>query len=112
MSGRYRDLVDIQQDSRTGDNPQPVYTGEPFVKDVPGDLTIVSGGETFRGRQLQPHIVAVFECHYLEGVVPTMRLNVTGGISTGKVLNIDSVRPVDYDGRTPKLMLDCKAVDE
>lgn len=108
MSGRFRDMADIQQDSSTDDNPAEDFTGAPLYEGVPCDITAVSGGESFRGRAIEEDIDYIVELHALPNVVSKMSLNITGGIHAGKVLNINATKYMDAtDGRLPKLELDC-----
>lgn len=104
----FRDLVNVQQDSSAAGNPVPDYSGSALYSDVACDITTVAGDETYRGRQLEAHVSHVVLMQYMPSVTPKMRLLVTGGILSGSVLNIVSVRPKDYDGRAPKLELYCK----
>lgn len=102
------DRADIQQDSRTGDNPQPVYTGTPFKTGVPCNIITTSGDETFRGRQLEATVSHVVEMRWFPGITPTMRLSVTGGIYKDRILNIKAVKPVRKDSAPPMQWLYCE----
>lgn len=107
--GRFRDVVDIQQDGSAEGSPTPSYSGAPLYESVPCKIKPISGDESYRGRQLEAHLSAVVEMQYLEGVLPTMRLYVRAGIMAGRTLNIVHVRPLDLDrGRAPKLELYCR----
>lgn len=109
MPGRFRDMVNVQQDSSAAGNPVEDFSGTALYESVPCDIRVISGDETYRGRQLEAHISAVVEMQYLENITPKMRLSVTGGIMNGRTLNIVEVRPVDLDrGRAPKLELYCR----
>lgn len=108
MSGHFRDMVDIQQDSSTDDNPAEDFSEAALYSSVPCDITAVSGGEKFRGRSIEEDINYIVEMHNLPNVVTRMRLNVTGGIHVGKVLNIHATKYMDStDGRLQRLELDC-----
>jgi len=109
--GAYRDAVDIDQETSVPGEPVPDYSGAPLYADVPCDIRVISGDETYRGRQLEAHINAVVEMHALPGILPSMRLSVTAGHMVGRTLNIQHVRPVDLErGRLPKVELYCREV--
>ena len=108
MSGKYRDLVRVRPDSRTVDNPQPIYTGTPTYAKVPCDITAVYGMEVYRGRQLKAETTHVVEMQQMPNIAIDSRLEVIGGHAEGKTLHIMASRPRDYDGRAPKLELDCR----
>lgn len=106
-AGRYRDLVHVQQDNSTPDNPDQDFSGTPLYRNVPCQIIAVSGGEIFRGRQLESHVSFIVDMHYLPGILPEMRLLVVGGIHKDKVLNISAAKPIDYRGGPPKWELEC-----
>ena len=110
MPGRFRDMVTIQRDSSAAGSPQEDFTGAALYEHVPCDIKVISGDESYRGRQLEAHISAVVEMQYLENVTPKMRLSVEGGMMNGRTLNVVEVRPMDLDGkgRAPKLELYCR----
>lgn len=97
----YRDTVTIQQDSSTTNVPD--YTGAALMSSVPCKITCIGGDSTYRGRMLEASLSHVVEMQYVSGVTPTMRLSVTGGIHSGSILNISSVRVVENKGRARKL---------
>lgn len=103
MSGAngYRDTVTIQQDSSTTNVPD--YTGAALMSSVPCKIQSIGGDSTYRGRMLEASVSHVIELQWLSGVTPTMRLSVTGGVHSGAVLNISSVRVVETRGRARKL---------
>lgn len=107
--GAYRDMVDVQQDSSSDGTATPDYSGTPLYQDVPCNVHVISGDETYRGRQLEAHINAVVEMHLLPNITPSMRLSVVAGHMNGRTLNVAYVRPVDMErGRIPKLELYCR----
>lgn len=110
-SGIYRDMVDIQRDVSTDDNNSPDYSSNGFVMypSVPCQIEWTTGIETYRGRQLEANTDAVVEMHYMEGLLPTMRLRVTGGQSLDTVLHIRSVIPKRFRGMAEKVELFCTA---
>lgn len=105
---RYRDLVDIQQDS-SADGEAENFTGKPLLENVPCEIRTVSGDESFRGRQIEAHLTHVVEMHDYPGVVSTMRL-VDRGRMAGRIMNIRHVRQLDVDafGRRKMLQLYCE----
>lgn len=105
-AGRYRDLVDIQIDVSTNDSTQEDFSGVLFA-DVPCQIEAVGGIEQIRGRQIEAGVEYVVEMHYLEGVEPTMRLLVKGGMYDGKSLNISHVLPKLFKGQAQKMELFC-----
>lgn len=104
----YRDTVTIQQDSSTGGTAEPDYSGAALMSGVPCEIRTIGGDSTYRGRMLEARTTHVVEMQYLSGVTPTMRLSATGGIHSGRVMNIASVRVVERNGRARKLELYCE----
>lgn len=111
MSRAYRDTVTIQQDSRTDNAPTPDYSGSSFLTGYPCMVTARGGNESYRGRVLEPHIDYIVEGQWLDGVLPSMRLLVTGGIHTGRYLNIAYAIPIEGGGRARKLEMQCVSVE-
>jgi len=109
--GSLRELGDIEQDSRTGNDPNPVYTGRPFIKGVPSEIASVGGSETFRGRQLKSETTHVVEMHRMDGIQPDMRYHVTGGAYAGSILHIMAVRDMTAEGIPMRMQLDCKQLN-
>ncbi len=108
MPSSFRDLIDIQQDSSDDGESLAEFDGTPLYRNVPCDITTVSGSETFRGRQIEAGLSHVVELQYMENILPTMRANVIGGTLSGRVLNITHVVPLDFNGRARKLQLFCR----
>lgn len=109
--GMFRDLADIERTSEAAGDPVPNYSGTDLYRDVPCDITMVQGSETFRGRGIEALATHVVELQYLPDITPLMRLRVRHGIHAGRILNIRAVRNVDMDrGRVRKLALDCAEV--
>ena len=109
MSGNrgYRDTVTIQQNSAADGAATPDYTGAAFMSAVPCQITSRGGNESYRGRVLEAHLTHIVESQWIDGVLPSMRLYVTGGIHTGRYLNIAYAQPVEGNGRARKLELQC-----
>ena len=103
----YRDTVTIRPDSSAGGTAEPNYSGAATIIDVPCKITTIGGDTTYRGRMLEARTSHVVEMQYLSGVTHTARLEVTGGINSGKNLNITSVRIREDRGRARKLELYC-----
>ena len=85
----------------------PDYSGPPFANNIPCRIKAVSGGESYRGRQLEPKIKFVVEMNFIPGVLPTMRFVPTGGLFDGRILNIAAALPRERPGEPTKLELDC-----
>lgn len=110
MSGSrgYRDTATIEQDSSAGGTAVPDYSGAALLSGWPCSIKTISGDSSYRGRMLEAQVSYVVEGQYYSGITPTMRLNVTGGIHTGKILNIGAIRPVEGNGRARKIELYCE----
>ncbi len=109
---RYPERCNIQQDSSAAGNPTPNYSGTAYKTNVPCWFIPTAGDETYRGRQLEAHIVGVVRMPYISGVLPTMRLQMTSGINRGRIMNISEVRPVQKTGAVPTLEIYCKELTE
>lgn len=109
--GLMRDMVDIEKDVSADGTPIPDYSGADLWKSVPCDIVPTGGDETYKGRQLEARTAYVVTLQYIDGVLPNMRLRVTGGLYAGRLLNIANVRPIDVArGQTRKLELYCDEV--
>lgn len=106
-AGHLRELCDIWQEDGDTNTPQPTY-GTIFMRDVPCQISSVSGDESFRGRQLEAGVSYVVECHRLTGITPDMRLEVTGGAYSGRYLNIAHVRDMTAEGVPWRMQLYCR----
>ena len=102
---RFRDMVDIQQDSSAEGNPEEGFTGSPFLARVPCEIRTISGDETFRGRQLTAGNSHVVHMHYYPGIKTRMRLLCRGRLD-GRILNITDVRELDMDERGRRKLLE------
>lgn len=112
-AGELRDLVDIEQPSEADGDPVPAFSGADRISNVPCNVVMTGGSESFRGRGIEPTATFVVELPYYAGLTPRMRLRVKQGIFAGRILNITAVVPVDQDkGRLRKLELDCRETVE
>ena len=102
----YLDKAALQSDVSAVGAEQESF--QDTVLRMPCNIVTVGGVETYKGRQLLPHISHVVETPYRTGVVATQRLVVAGGIYDTSVLNIESVRPMRQPGQRPVLELYCK----
>jgi hypothetical protein len=100
--------VTIERDKSANGTAEPDYSGEPFMAGLPCRITTIGGDTTYRGRMLEARTTHVVECQWIDGVTPTMRLNVTGGIHAGAILNITSRRVVEKPGTARKLEMYCE----
>lgn len=108
----HRERITIQTDTSTDDNPQPVYEGT-LVTNWPATVKSVGGGEIIRGRQIEPHINWVVECHWggaIKGVRQSMRVLVEAGEFIGRLLNIEKVLPEEVAGQPHMLQLHCTEI--
>lgn len=103
----YRDTVTIQQNSAADGSATADYSGSAFMSAVPCRIVSRGGNESYRGRVLESHLTHIVEAQWVAGVLPSMRLYVTGGIHSGRYLNIAYVQPVEGNGRTRKMELQC-----
>lgn len=83
-----------------------------FVSGVPCSIFTRGGSETYRGRMLEAHLTHVVEMQWIDGLNPQMQLQVTGGISSGRTLNVQYVIPIEGNGRARKAELQCVSVEE
>jgi len=111
MSQRaYRDTVTIQTQDAADGTAVPSF-GTNFMTGVPCQVNSRGGNETYRGRMLEAHLTHIVEMNYLDGVLPSMRLYVTGGVHAGRYLNIAYAQPVEGNGRCRKLELQCVSTE-
>ena len=89
-AGRLRDLCTIERDDSSDGETTPEWVT--VYRSVPCEVQPISGDETFRGRQLEAHMSHVVEMRRMPGILPTMRLSVSGGIHADKILNVVHVR--------------------
>ena len=70
MSGRLRHRVTIKSDSSTDSELDPTYTT--FMAGIPCDIVPTTGGEKYRGKQLQAETQYVIETRFYTGFLPNM----------------------------------------
>lgn len=105
----HRDRITIQTNASTADNPAQTWTGT-LVTNWPCTIKSVGGGEQIRGRQIEPHITWVVEAHWggdIKDVTQAMRILVTAGEYTNRILNIEKILPVSRVGKPHIMSMDC-----
>lgn len=101
MTSRLRYRVDIYSETSADGAEVPSYT-KSYSK-VPCDIVQVSGGETYRGRQIEATATHLISFRQLESIVPTMKFIDTNSI-TYHIVRITKRSGRDY-------MLDCQCVE-
>ena len=71
-AGALRDRVRIKHDTSDTNDPDTAYT-DLYVNE-PAQITEVSGGESFRGRQLEGHVKAIVVIRYRSDVTEKMQI--------------------------------------
>ena len=71
-AGQYRDRIHIYSETSAAGSDDPAFATT-LWRDLPCSITAVSGGETYRGRQLEATVTHVIEMRYYEGILPNMR---------------------------------------
>ena len=66
----YRHYMKIQADTSADGTLDPVYAD--WMVNIPCAITPKSGGEVYRGQQLQAETTNVIECRYIKGIMPNM----------------------------------------
>lgn len=100
-AGRLRNLATIQSNAPTrSSSGEAVEAWSAFVASWWCEITQVSGGESFRGRQVHANADSVASGRYVAGVTPQMRL--THG---GRTYQILSVNNLEKRGRELRLDL-------
>ena len=85
-NGIYRHLITIQNDTSADGAEAPTWGT--FVDNVPSGYYDVAGGETFRGKQLEASVTAVFEIRYYTGVTEEMRIvNASRNFNISKIVD-------------------------
>lgn len=103
-SGRMRYRVDLQKHVDTQDDTgQPVSSWTSVAKSIPSDYEAVSGGQLFRGTQIQEGISAVFTMRHRTDVDTSQRI-----LFRGTAFGIVFAKQVS--GRDRYLELHCRAV--
>lgn len=102
----YPDKVTAEEVTSTpGKQPKEYGT---FKSNLPCHIISTGGDETFRGKQIEPHITHVVEMPWVTGITATMRLNVVGGIHKSSILNIEYVNKQQKKGTPPRLEIRCR----
>lgn len=66
----FRHRVNIKQDTSADGEVDPTYAT--LWKEVPCNIVPVTGGENYRGKQLQAETQYVIETRYYSGIAPNM----------------------------------------
>lgn len=72
-AGQYRDRVHVYNETSADGSDDPAFAST-LWRDLPCSITAVSGGETYRGRQLEATVTHVIEMRYYAGIMPNMRI--------------------------------------
>ena len=73
--GRLKERIEIQTATETvATSGQPIRTWTAYKKNWPAQHTDVSGGETYRGRQISAQSNHLFTIRTVEGVTTKMRV--------------------------------------
>lgn len=107
----FRELVDIERDTSPDGATGPDYASTRY-RNVPCSIAIVSGDESFRGRQLEAHLSHVVELHWMPDIQADDRVKVKGGIFDGRKLNVVHVHDLSGDGVPHRLQLYCRELAE
>jgi len=101
--GKLQERIEIQTATETiANSGQPIRTWAALRKNWPARHVCVSGGETYRGRQVSAQANHLFEIRTLAGVTTKMRV-LWEGVYYG-IVNIKE----PFTGET---WLECKAAD-
>ena len=74
-SGKLKERIEIQSATETiADSGQPILTWAAFKRNWPAAHTDVSGGETYRGRQISAQSNHLFVIRTVAGVTTKMRV--------------------------------------
>ena len=71
MTTRLRYRIDIYSETSADGAEAPSYTL--WMRNMPCDIVQVSGGETYRGRQIEATATHVISFRYKEGIKPMMK---------------------------------------
>lgn len=100
-----QDLVQVQQHNKKFEHGEQTLDREedwePFIEKLWVEFREVSGGETIRGRQMEPNTTALLTTHYTP---ETAKITQTMRIKFGeRILNI--VNTMDIEGRKRELTI-------
>lgn len=70
--GNYRDRIHVYRETSADGSDNPAFANS-LWRDLPCSITAVSGGETYRGRQIEATVTHVIEMRYYDGILPSMR---------------------------------------
>jgi head-tail adaptor len=70
--GQYRDRIHIYNETSADGSDDPAFTTTRW-RNLPCSITAVTGGETYRGRQIEATVTHVIEMRYYAGILPNMR---------------------------------------
>ena len=72
-AGQYRERIHVYSETSAAGSDDPAF-GSTLWRDLPCAINAVSGGETYRGRQLEATVTHVMEMRYYAGILPNMRI--------------------------------------
>lgn len=72
-AGQYRDRVHVYRETSADGSDDPAFATT-LWRDLPCSITAVSGGETYRGKQIEATVSHVIEMRYYAGILPSMRI--------------------------------------
>lgn len=98
---RYR--LDFYKETSADGAEAPTYTL--WKAEIPVDIVPVSGGEIYRGRQIEATATHVVTMRHIEGVLPTMRLKDT---KTEQLYHIEKLPK--REGRDYMIDLQCREI--
>lgn len=102
-AGDRRNYVTIQERTTEQDAAgQPKKVWHDLHRNVPAEVRLVAGGETFRGQQMQATTTHIVTLDFIDGIKDAHRF-----VYGSEVLNI--TRAGDPDGMRRKLLCECKA---
>ena len=70
--GQYRDRIHIYNETSADGSDDPAFATT-LWRDLPCSITAVTGGETYRGRQIEATVTHVIAMRYYAGILPNMR---------------------------------------
>ena len=104
-AGQLRHRVTIKSNTANANDPDPDYTN--LHVGIPAGITETSGGETYRGRQLEAHVKAVIETRYLDDVDEDCQVVGTSYPYVGKTWGVTAAKIVRRSSNPVALELEC-----
>jgi len=104
-AGSLRDRIRIQNDTSTDNDPEASYS-DLYVNE-PAQITDVAAGETFRGRQLEPHVKAMVVMRYRSDVDEQCKIVCQSHPFDGTTYNITGIKVQRQGSRPVGLELEC-----